>query len=203
MFSSPLRPSLSPVRAGPQHLRWKRSAAGCSLIVWLTAGQLFIFLFISGALNRHMLGCSWHRQVDENGERWMDRCVNCDTCFTSKISILGVVGFDKSGLQGLIRQAHVYTVDTHNDEYLWPRLHKETFQFLIQKCVYSVVVSVLNQSCVFVYLHHRRASAGQRDSNSNPIKLCQLLRVLCKPFQHFRHLLLSKSQTKPRSYKAK
>ena len=191
------------MRARPQHLRWKRSAAGCSLIVWLTAGQLFIFLFISGALNRHMLGCSWHRQVDESGERWMDRCVNCDTCFTSKIGFLGVAGFDTSGLQGLIRQAHVHTVDARNDEYLRPCLREETFQFLIQKCVCSALFSVLNQSCVFVYLHHRRASAGQRDSNSKPIKLCQLFRVLCQLFQHFRHLLLSESQTKPRSHKTK
>ncbi len=65
----------------------------------------------------------------------MDRCVDCDVCF------LGVVGFDTSGLHGLIRQTLIYT-DAHNYTQMntsKPCLHEETLEFLIQKCVYSIV----------------------------------------------------------------
>ena len=159
LFSFCLCLSCSPVRVCPQRLRWKGSAAGCSLIVWLTAGQLFIFLFIPGAQNRHILGRSRHRQVGEKGKRWMDRCVIrvSDQRFVSW-ELLDLTHLDFMDSSG----STYYTVDTHSDEYLWPCLHKETLQFLIQRCVYSLFILILQaQSCFSVCLRHRGASVGQ------------------------------------------
>lgn len=92
--------------ACPQHLRWEASVAGCSLMVWLTAGQLFIFLFISAALNWHMR--HRHRQGqwergEMDGQMWGLWCV-----FHIKDTFL-----DTSGLYGLIKQAYIHCRYTH------------------------------------------------------------------------------------------
>ena len=80
--------------------------------------------------------------------------------FTSKICFLGVVGFDTSGPDW-----NIYTVDSHNYtqmNHLQRCLHEESLWFLIQICVYSVFIFVLQgQSCFFARLHKRRASSGQ------------------------------------------
>lgn len=53
---------------------------------------------------------SRHRPLGENRERWMEARTACDAWFTSKIRFWGVVGFDTSGLHGLIGQAHTYSI---------------------------------------------------------------------------------------------
>lgn len=105
-YTSVFNPLCLSCSACPQHLRWEASVAGCSLMVWLTAGQLFIFLFISAALNWHMR--HRHRQGqwergEMDGQMWGLWCV-----FHIKDTFL-----DTSGLYGLIKQAYIHCRYTH------------------------------------------------------------------------------------------
>lgn len=175
----------------------------CSLIVWLTAGHLFIFLFISSVLNRHTAARDICRLVSMGRDGWT--CVDYDACFKLKICFSGVVGFDTSGLHALIRQAYIYSKDTHNDEYLRPCLHEETLQFLIQKCVYSDFYPCITRSELFHCLSAPQRgfcrSAVLRDKSSSHqtvlgASICHMssalqVEISCKQVQCFLLLLPS------------
>lgn len=100
----------------PQLVQSQRSLAGHSLIIWLTAGQPFIFLFISGALNWHSLSDVQHRRASESDPSRLGRCESCVPCFTSKIDFFRVVEWGTSGLCGLIKPTYNISHVENTDE---------------------------------------------------------------------------------------
>lgn len=124
----------------PLLVQSQRSLAGRSLIIWLAAGQPFIFLFISGVLNWHSLSEVRHQRPPENELSWLGRCESCVPCFTSKIDFFRVVEWDTSGLCGLKQTYNIYHVETHRWRHVYSKKHVSS-QFrnvFFQLCVSGV-----------------------------------------------------------------